>query len=170
MDAFIAQSRRLLVDSHLPRIRRCLERLSDEQLWWRANEESNSVGNLVLHLAGNVRQWIVSGVGRQPDHRQRQQEFDERGPVPRELLLERLESAVRDADETLARLAPGALLEPRRIQEHDVTVLEAIYHVVEHFAMHAGQIIFATKMWHGDVKFYDLSDGAPRPTWTRRGP
>lgn len=87
--AFLAQSRRLLTDSYLPRIEKSVEGLSDEQLWWRANTESNSIGNLLLHLAGNVRQWIVSGIG---------------GAVDR--FLARIRSAVEDADRVLATLAP----------------------------------------------------------------
>src|SRR5262245_66461541 len=79
--AFIDESRSLLTGSLFPRIERCVERLSDQDVWWRANSESNSVGNLLLHLSGNVRQWIVSGVGLAADNRQRQQEFDERGPI-----------------------------------------------------------------------------------------
>jgi uncharacterized damage-inducible protein DinB len=163
--AFIAESRNLLTTALFPRIERCLERLSEEEVWWRANPDSNSVGNLLLHLSGNVRQWIVSGVGGAPDHRQRQQEFDERGPVPRGELLERLRATVRDADRALAELSSAALLDRRTIQGCDVTVLEAVYHVVEHFSMHVGQIILITKMFRGDLGLYDVSDGTPRPQW-----
>jgi uncharacterized damage-inducible protein DinB len=166
--AFIDASRHHLTSSLLPRIERCMEQLSDQELWWRPNDDSNSVGNLLLHLAGNVRQWIVSGVGNVPDVRKRQEEFDERGPIPRGDLAASLRAAVADADATLARLSPDSLLQPRRIQGFDVTVLEAIYHVVEHFSMHTGQIIFVTKMRKGDLAFYDLSGGTPRPRWTHQ--
>src|SRR6266545_3757665 len=130
--SFIAQSRRLLMDHYLPRIERCLERLSDEEIWWRAHPEFNSVGNLMLHLAGNVRQWVISGLGVAADQRQRQQEFDERGPLPRAELLNGLKRTVEEADVVLASLSPRLLPERRQIQGCDVTVLEAIYHVVEH--------------------------------------
>src|SRR5688572_22460879 len=126
---FIDQSRRLLTVSYVPRIERCVERLTDEEIWWRQNDESNSVGNLLLHLAGNVRQWIVSGVGGAVDERRRQEEFDARGSVARDELLAHLKQAVQDADAALARLTPSRLLERRTIQGHDVTLLEAIYHV-----------------------------------------
>lgn len=163
---FIAHSRSLLATAYLPRIERCLEKLSDTEIWWRSADESNSIGNLLLHLAGNARQWIVSGVGAQPDTRVRQQEFDERGKGTRAELLSRLQETLREADAVLAALAPAGLLETRHIQGHDVTVLEAVYHVVEHFSMHTGQIILLTKMLKAeDLRFYDFSSGAPTETW-----
>ena len=163
--SFIDQSREHLTGSYLPRIERCLDKLTDEQIWWRANPDSNSIGNLMLHLAGNVRQWIVSGVGGQPYVRQRQQEFDERGPLPREEVWSRLKGSVQDADRVLANVDLSILLERRQIQGYDVNVMEAIYHVVEHFSMHTGQIILLTKMWAGDLAFYDVSHGDPRQAW-----
>jgi uncharacterized damage-inducible protein DinB len=164
--AFIDHSRRLLLEHYLPRIERCLERLSDEELWWRANPECTSVGNLLLHLAGNVRQWVISGLGGATDRRQRQQEFDERAPIPREALLNSLKQTVEEAAVVLARVSPHSLPERRQIQGSDVTVLEAIYHVVEHFSMHTGQIILQTKLLAGgDLAFYDFSSGVPRATW-----
>ncbi len=143
---FIEQSRRYLSDHYLPKIEGCLEKLADEDLWWRPNEASNSVGNLLLHLAGNVRQWIVSGVGGGPDARQRQQEFDERAEIPGPVLLARLKAAVEEADRVLAGLDPTHLLDVCRIQERDVSVLEAVYHVVEHFSTHTGQIAYVAKL------------------------
>jgi uncharacterized damage-inducible protein DinB len=165
-EAFLLQSRRLLTDSYLPRIETAVRGLSDEQVWWRANAESNSVGNLLLHLAGNVRQWIVSGFGGAVDHRDRQREFDERGPLPAAELLARIRSAVEDADRVLAHVAPATLLEHRRIQTYDVTVLQAVYTVVEHFSMHTGQVIALAKMWKGDLGLYSLSHGVPHPAWS----
>jgi uncharacterized damage-inducible protein DinB len=165
--SFVAQSRKFLTTHYLPRIERCLERLSDEEIWWRANPESNSIGNLLSHLAGNVRQWIISGLGGAPDQRQRQREFDEQGPFPGEELLANLKSTVEEADRVLAGVAASSLFDRRRIQGCDVTAMEAIYHVVEHFSMHTGQIILLTKMKKGDLAFYDVSDGTPRPRWHR---
>jgi uncharacterized damage-inducible protein DinB len=163
---FIAKARSLLSEDYLPKIERCLEQLSDEAVWRRANPESNSIGNLLLHLAGNVRQWIVSGIGGAPDSRVRQQEFDEQSIIPRAELLARLKQAVTEADGTLAAFDPSRLLEERRIQGGDVGVLDAIFHVVEHFSMHTGQIILLTKMLKGaDLKFYDFTDGKPKPDW-----
>jgi len=137
------------------RIETCLTALSDRQIWARGGDNENAVGNLVLHLAGNVRQWIVSGVGGQPDSRQRDGEFDARGGVPATELLASLRKTVEEAAAIIGKVTPEQLIEPRTIQGYQVTVLEAIAHVVEHFSMHTGQIIFATKMLTGaDLGFY----------------
>jgi uncharacterized damage-inducible protein DinB len=168
-EAFISQARSLLSHDYLPKIERCLEKLSDDEVWWRANPESNSIGNLLLHLAGNARQWITSGLGAEADQRVRQVEFDERSTIPRGELLARLDETLKEVDGVLARLDPASILERRRIQGHDVTVLYAILHVVEHFSMHTGQIILITKMLTtGDLKFYDFSSGTPAPNWHKR--
>jgi uncharacterized damage-inducible protein DinB len=165
---FITKSRSLLSGEYLPKIERCLEELSEEAVWWRANPESNSIGNLLLHLAGNVRQWIVSGIGGAPDDRIRQQEFDAQSGITRAELLVRLRQALFEVDDVLAAFEPSRVLEERQIQGYDVVVLEALFHVVEHFAMHTGQIILLTKMLKGaDLKFYEFSSGNPKPDWGR---
>src|SRR6266702_8297067 len=87
---FITRSRHHLSEDFLPKIERCLEVLTDEQIWWRANPQSNSIGNLILHLSGNVRQWIVSGLGGAADGRDRPAEFSEHGPIPKDELLRKL--------------------------------------------------------------------------------
>src|SRR4051812_8584417 len=158
--AFIVQARALLAGEYLPKIEHCLERLSDEEVWWRANPESNSIGNLLLHLSGNARQWIVCGVGGAVDGRERQQEFDERAILPRAELLARLKQTITEVDDVLARFDVARILEHRPIQGCDVGLLEAIFHVVEHFSMHTGQIILLTKMLKSvDMKFYEVADG-----------
>ncbi|MBV9927921.1 MAG: DUF1572 family protein [Acidobacteria bacterium] len=164
--AFLAGARRHLREDYLPKIERCLERLTDEQVWWRASERSNSVGNLLLHLEGNLRQWVVCGVGGAVDARTRDREFAERRQVPREELLRALRAAVSEADEALARLDPAGLLETRRVQGLDVTLLAAVFHAVEHFSMHTGQVILLTKMLADeDLAFYGFSEGVPRANW-----
>lgn len=168
-EAFIASARQFLADEYLPKIERCLEELSDEDVWWRGAEESNSIGNLILHLSGNARQWIVSGVGRAPDTRARQQEFDERAGLKRAELLARLRETLAEVDAVLQRVDPSLLLERRSIQGLDVTIIEAIFHVVEHFSMHTGQIILLTKLLaKKDLSFYDFSSSPPAPTWRRK--
>ena len=137
------------------RVRSCLDRLTTEQIWHRDNAIENSVGNLVLHLAGNVRQWIVSGVGGDEDRRDRDWEFSTRDPLPAPELVAHLESAVGTADSVLAALDTRLLVERRRIQVYEVTLLHAITHVLTHFAGHVGQIIWATKHVTGaDLGFY----------------
>ena len=163
--AFIEQSRSLLIDSYLPRIERAISGLSTENVWWRANDQSNSIGNLILHLDGNLRQWLVSGIGGAPDERDRQREFNQLDGWSGHDLVRRLRRTVGEADAVLAKVDPADLLTPKRIQSYDVTVKRAIYTAVEHFSMHTGQIILLAKMWKGDLSFYDLSQGAPQPTW-----
>lgn len=166
--AFIAKARSLLMTDYLPKIERCLERLSEQEIWWRKGEESNSIGNLILHLSGNARQWIVSGVGGAPDIRERQSEFDERSAISGAELLGRLRQTLKEADEVLENLERSALLEQRSFQGTEERVLDAIFHVVEHFSMHTGQIILLTKMLtESDLRFYDFSTGVPRADWRK---
>src|SRR6185295_11586716 len=117
----IMQSREFLSNVYLPKIERCLEGLTDSDLWWRANEESNSIGNLLLHLCGNARQWIVSGLGGESDKRFRQSEFDERALIPREELLAKLRTTLGEVDSVLAEFDQTRLLDNYRIQQSDVT-------------------------------------------------
>ena len=164
--AFVEKARQLLRSEYLPKLERCLNILTDEQIWWRANAESNSIGNLCLHLAGNARQWIVSGLGGEIDARARQLEFDERAMIPRSDLLFSLRQTLDDVDAVLAEFDLGRILEQREIQGTRVTVLEAIFHVTEHFSMHTGQIILLTKMLsQRDLLFYDFSNGTPVAAW-----
>jgi uncharacterized damage-inducible protein DinB len=154
---FISVARRKLLQEYYPRLERCVAELNDDDIWWRAHETNNSIGNLLLHLSGNVRQWIVAGLGGAPDVRNRPQEFSERMPIPKEKLLNRLYAVLCEADRVLERFDHSTLLEVRRIQNYDVTCLEAIFHVVEHFSGHVGQIIYITKLRKGvDLQFYDL--------------
>ncbi len=154
--AFLQKSRSLIADEYVPKIDRCLDRLSDGDIWWRANEASNSIGNLILHLCGNVTMWIIGGVGSLPFERHRQREFDERRKLPAAELHRRLQDVVRQADEVMSAVGADELLTRRQIQGYDVTVLEAIYHVVEHFSMHTGQIILLTKARvDGELKLWE---------------
>lgn len=163
---FVAEAREYLRGHYLPKIERCLERLTDEQVWWRANPESNSIGNLLLHLEGNARQWIVTGVGGREDVRDRDSEFAAAGSVSRDELSGKLRATLSEVDDVLARLDAASLAERRQIQGCDVTVLAAVFHVVEHFSMHTGQILLLTKMLtSSDLAFYDFTGGAAREAW-----
>jgi len=146
-------SRRLVL--LLSRIRGCLDKLSPGEIWARGHENENAIGNLVLHLSGNMRQWIISGVGGAPDTRVRDEEFAARALMETPELLGRLEATLNEAIVVMNGVTAERLAERVTIQKYDVTVLEAIYHVVEHFSHHTGQIIFATKMLTGeDLGFY----------------
>jgi hypothetical protein len=137
------------------RIEDCVGRLSAEQIWTRNTDHENSVGNIVLHLCGNVRQWILGGVGGQPDHRDRDGEFAARGGFGPAELAAKLKAVTGEAAEVIRNVPVSRLTEKKIIQKYDTTVMEAIYHVVEHFSGHAGQIIFATKLLTSeDLGFY----------------
>jgi uncharacterized damage-inducible protein DinB len=139
----------------LARIETCLDKLNTDQVWARGTENENAIGNLVLHLSGNVRQWIVSGVGGRPDVRVRDREFSARGDIEVSELMERLKGSVGEALAVLDKVTADRLSQTVHIQNYDISVLEAIAHVVEHFSQHTGQIIFATKMLTGDdLGFY----------------
>ncbi|MBW8770433.1 MAG: DUF1572 family protein [Gemmatimonadetes bacterium] len=161
---FLAQSRRYLASEYPAKIRHCLDVLPEHAIWQRDHESSNSVGNLLLHLSGNIRQWIVSGVGGAPDARRRSAEFDAREGDDAAALMGQLLATIRDADDVLASLDAGRLAERRTIQGRDVSVLDAVYHVVEHFSMHTGQIILLAKRFApGRVQFYEDAGGLARP-------
>ena len=166
--AFITYARAYFTDDYLPKIERSLELLTDEQIWWRANPQSNSIGNLLLHLSGNVRQWIVCGLGGAADERDRDSEFAERHLIPRDELLAGLKQTLSEADAALAKADADKLLERHLIQGCDVTAMAAIFHVVEHFSMHTGQIIMIAKMFaEVDLGFYDFTDATPVLKWQR---
>jgi len=137
------------------RIHDCANRLTDDQIWKRHSDNENSIGNLVLHLSGNVRQWIGHSVGGAPDLRDRDSEFAARGDVDRTALLAKLDEVVDSAVATIAAVPHARLSEQITVQKYNVTVMEAIYHVVEHFAQHTAQIIFATKLLtSADLGYY----------------
>lgn len=164
--AFIERALEYLRGHYEPKIERCLEKLTDEQIWWRANEESNSIGNLVLHLCGNARQWIVTGIGSEPDTRNRDSEFAQRDVITRPELLTLLHTTLADVERVLRSVAPDTLLSQRTIQGHEVDLLESIFHVTEHFSMHTGQIITLTKLLTAsDLRFYDFEDNVPVQRW-----
>lgn len=158
-DALVAALRReskwRLLEESLPRIRKCLGELTEEEIWSRPNEGSNSVGNLVLHLCGNVTQYILSGMGGAADHRERPKEFSERGPIPRAELLSRLERTMVEAGRVIEGIDAANLLKKRVVQGFDYDGMGILIHVVEHFSYHTGQIAYAVKARKGvDLGFY----------------
>ena len=152
---FLASSRNRLLNEHWPRLKACVEPLIVEQIWWRPNEASNSVGNLLLHLNGNVTQWLVTSFNKGEDKRDRPAEFAAEGGQSGVELLERLGATIDAADAVLKRLTAEDLLAPYEIQGYHMTALEAIYHVLEHFSLHYGQISYISKNLSGkDLGFY----------------
>ena len=165
-ELFLARSRYYLSSEYLPKIKKCVDALPPDAIWRRANESSNSIGNLLLHLAGNVRQWIVKGIGGKDVHRDRASEFSAREGASGRELIENLERALVEADSVLAGLTPADLARPHVMQERDNTVLTAIYHVVEHFSLHLGQIVLLAKLHApGAIAFYEDAGGLAEPVW-----
>ena len=164
---FLERSRHYLAVEYPTKIRHCLDVLPADALWRRSDAGSNSIGNLLLHLSGNVRQWIVSAVGGAPDGRARGAEFEAREGDDANALFDALRRTLDEADRVIAGLSAEHLLERRAVQGRDVSVLDAVYHVVEHFALHTGQIILLTKaVAPGRIQFYQDADGLAIPRWS----
>jgi uncharacterized damage-inducible protein DinB len=123
----------------------CLGKLSEDQVWARGHESENAVGNLALHLAGNVRQWIIAGLGGRPDIRVRDREFSTQGGIAPAELATRLGDIVEEAASVIEGLTADRLTQIFTIQGGTVAGLDAVLQVIGHFAQHTGQIIFVTK-------------------------
>jgi hypothetical protein len=152
---FLAFSRTKLLDQFWPRLKACVEPMTVEQVWWRPNEASNSVGNILLHLNGNMTQWIVASFNKDQDKRDRPAEFSAHGGLNAAELLDRLGATIAAAEKVLNRLTVEELLAPYEIQGYHVRGLEAVYQVIEHFGLHYGQIAYIAKSLSGkDLGFY----------------
>jgi len=143
-------------DEALRIIAHCLDQLNDDQTWWRPSESMNSIANLLLHLSGNVRQWIVSGVGGAPDVRKRQEEFDQRDSTPKHHLMTILTTAVDAAKTALAGTSAADLLRTRTVQGNDVTGIKAIFHATAHFRGHTQEIVHMTRCQLGHTYEFDF--------------
>jgi uncharacterized damage-inducible protein DinB len=152
---FLEFSHQKLLGQFWPRMKECVAPLTGEQVWWRPNEASNSIGNLLLHLDGNVRQWLVDSFNKNQDRRNRPAEFAAQSGLSAADLLARLGATLKEADQVLERLTVDELLAPIEIQGYHTRGLDAIYHVVEHFGLHYGQIVYIIKSLLGkDLGFY----------------
>jgi uncharacterized damage-inducible protein DinB len=162
--AYLAEARQQLHDCHR-KIRHCLEQLSDEQVWWRAGDDFNSIANLLLHLNGNVGQRILSLIGGLPRERNRAQEFAERGPIAKAELLSRFDETVHQADDVLAALPAARLLETRRYEmlagEVEKTLLAIILHTLVHLGGHTQEIVALTRMQLRERYRFQLPAASP---------
>ncbi len=150
---------RRLFEENFPRLRQCLGELTKTDVWHRPNANSNSVGNLTLHLIGNCRQWILSGLGGQKDKRNRQREFDEQGPFSTEELLEQIDRLEGELKEVLQMIIPEDLVEKRPVQAFEESGISILVHVVEHFSYHVGQITYYVKARKNiDTAYYEDLD------------
>jgi hypothetical protein len=140
--------------AYMSRIETCVGKLTPEQIWDRGSANENAVGNLLLHLEGNVRQWIMHGVGGQPDVRIRSAEFAAKEGATAAELLAKLRTCVEQAVAVIQSVPEGRFLDRVVPQGDEVTILAAIYQVVQHFAGHTFQIMYATKRFTGeDLRF-----------------
>ena len=144
-DSLLSETRRRLFEESIPRAKKCLNWLTEEQIWHRPNEHSNSMGNLILHLQGNVYQWIMSGLGGQEDVRQRNSEFEEKGPLPTAQLIAILDQLQKDTEAVLQTITPEMLLQSYEVQGFQETGMAILIHVVEHFSYHVGQMTYVVK-------------------------
>lgn len=154
-EILIEEVKRRLFGEGIPRIQKCLAQLNEKEVWQRPNEQSNSMGNLVLHLCGNVRQWVIAGLGHQEDVRQRQTEFDERGPISKVKLLVMLGELEKDVLPILAKVTEADLVAMHSVQGFQESGVSILVHVTEHFSYHVGQITYFVKALKDmDMQYY----------------
>jgi hypothetical protein len=158
--AYLAEARATLAGARR-KITHCFDQLADADLWWRQHESHNSIQNVILHVCGNLRQWIIHGVGGEPDVRDRPLEFADRRALPKAELAAMLNRTLEKCDSVLAALPPARLVERRRIQGFDTTVLSAIFDTVSHFVGHQHQIVYITRLRLGDAYQFQWTPGSP---------
>lgn len=134
------------IERNTPRIATCLEQLTEDEIWQRPNDSSNSVGNLILHICGNMTQYITSSIGGVEDKRERDKEFSATGGITKAELLSKLETTVHDAAQVIKEASIDELLRIRSVQGFSYSGIGNIIHVTEHYSYHTGQIAFWTKL------------------------
>ena len=154
-DLLIQELNRRIFEESIPRIIQCLNELTEKEIWFKPNQNSNSVGNLILHLNGNVRQYILSGLRGERDIRNRNLEFSESGPMSTSRLISLLSTLELDIKMGLQNIQADDLLREREVQCFRESGLSIIVHVIEHFSYHTGQIVYYTKYLKNiDTAFY----------------
>lgn len=147
------------IDEKTEMISICLGRLSETEIWKRPNAASNSMGNLILHLCGNVSQYIIAGLGNQKDVRERDAEFNATGGYSGRELMTKLNAVMERAKAVIRSLPPEGWIKVYRVQGFTLTGIGIALHVVEHYAYHTGQIAYWTKLLKAnDLGFYDGMD------------
>ena len=139
----------------IPRIKKCLSLLSEEQIWYQPNENLNSIGNLILHLEGNVNQWVISTFTDKKDTRVRSSEFDPTRKEQKADLFERLNNLIVNTLEAINNISDVDLIKVYNVQCYKETGVSILIHVIEHFSYHVGQITFYTKfLLNEDLMYY----------------
>lgn len=143
------------LEENPPRIKNCLDRLTESQVWQKPNPSSNSIGNLIVHLCGNITQYIHASLGNTPDQRNRDEEFSISGGLNKETLLKKINVVIEKAVNIIKACPKENLLRSRIVQGFEMSGLAIILHVVEHLTYHVGQIAYATKILKNeDLGFY----------------
>lgn len=146
-------------EANTPRIQQCLNELSEAEVWLRPNGSSNSVGNLVLHLCGNITQYVLSSLGGQPDHRARDAEFAAQGGFTKQQLWEKLDTITAEVARVISESSEAELLRLRSVQGFQLSGIGIVVHVTEHYSYHTGQIAFWTKqLKNKDLGFWADKD------------
>ena len=155
-ESIVGEVKRRIINESVPRIKKCLSKLSGEEIWQRPNRETVSVGNLVLHLCGNVSQWVLSGLGNVSDTRERDLEFSETGEnISADELIKKMEDLMQKVTMVLDNLSPDDLLKTRNVQGFQETGMAILIHVTEHFSYHTGQITYYVKASKNvDMNYY----------------
>lgn len=147
------------LDGNTNKLKICLDELHEPDVWKRPNQHSNSVGNLMLHLSGNIRQWIISSLGNQEDLRERDKEFSAESGYSKSELSQKLFSTIDEAKNIIQTISAEEILKKRKVQGQVYSGIAIIIHVTEHYSYHTGQIIFWTKLLKDkDLGFYAAVD------------
>lgn len=155
LEALSIEFNRRVYEEGFERIKKCLSFFSEEEVWVRPNENTVSVANLILHLSGNVRQWICAGLGGQPDIRKRDAEFSTTGGYSKQDLMANIEKTIKDAQAVIKAASIEDLTTIKKVQVYEESGLSIVVHVIEHFSYHIGQITYATKaIKNVDTQYY----------------
>ena len=147
------------LEENTPKIQKCLDELTEDEIWQRPNPSSNSIGNIILHLCGNITQYILSALGGIEDKRERDKEFSTKGGLSKKELFDKLQSTLTQATDIIRDINKEDLLRKRLVQGFELSAIGIILHVVEHYSYHTGQTIFWTKLLKGkDLGFYSNTD------------
>lgn len=154
--AFLTEANLRLKEESLTRIVQCIDILDDKQLWYAPNLVTNSVGNLVLHLTGNIRQYLCHGIGGKVDVRERDKEFIPNQTLNATDLKQQISSAIFDGLTCVNAIQSDDWLSEIRVQVFNMNKFSALIHVIEHTSYHVGQITHLTKMQTGnETGYYD---------------
>lgn len=147
--AFLIETSKRL-DKSIRRIDHCLDQLNDQEVWWRPKARMNSIGNLILHINGNLTQWVLHGLGGQKDLRNRPSEFESRQTNTKQNFKKLLTDLKDQINKILTDFDSTKLLDEKKIQGFNVLLLNGIYSTMTHLEGHTGQIVYITQIIKGD--------------------